>query len=300
MHKVRMRKPIIVLVYAALLIFPGCSLLRPVDALEKEATAAYRAGNKEEALAAYERLIDVREKGGEQAEGIAYQRAGLLAFDLDDMRKAIDYLEVARHTTAGNAQTVAALAKAYRVIDNLSREIRMLELYVTQYPGEEEYVSLQRRLFITLVESLNFQQACELWPRLEADTEKDEELLTGYLFTLQALNEETKAVSFAEQILILNEDNVHALELLAKKHFHRAEVRYREEMSAYEQNRTHRQYARLLDALEIINSDLRTALRYFKRLYEQEPVPEYARYLANIYERFQDEERAGYYRRRAQ
>lgn len=287
-------------VLLTLIFFTSCSSLRSLDELSESAETAYEAGNQEEAFEAYNRLIAAYRNQNREPDGEIYQRAGLIAFELNETAKAIEYLELARHSHAVDDKTYLTLAKAYREIDNLSREITMLEQYVEGYSHGPDFKDMQRRYFLTLAESLNYQQAYALWPQLAGEAGSDETLLTAYLQTLQALGHERQATLKAEEILSLNRNNIKALDWLAKRHFRQADDLYRREMQAYEQNRTRRQYAQLLESLEVINTDLRIALDYFKRLYAQDPRSEYASYMANIYERFQDDENARYYRRRAQ
>lgn len=284
----------------SILIFSACSLLRPLDDLAKDAEVAREAGDKQQALNLYDELIMAYHDDDQRAPGQVYRDAGLLAHELGDASKSIDYLEQARHASAADAETYEVLAGAYRDIDNLSREITMLEHYVENYSGEDAYKDKQYRYFETLEESRNYSQAYELWPDLKGNPREDEDMMTTYLQVLKALDKPQETTETAEQLLDLSENNIEALDWLAKKHFRQADELYDKEMRAYEENRTHRQYAQLLDALEVVNTDLRIALDYFKRLYEQEPRSEYASYLANIYERFQDEEKARYYRQRVQ
>lgn len=277
----------------------ACSPMRQVAELSQQADQAYASGDFEDAFNLYERLIDKHRTQNVAVEGVIYQRAGVSAQAAGNTQKAIEYLELARHTSAADEKTFLILAKAYRDIDNLSREISNLERYAQQYPFGEEIDAVRERLFITLVESMNWQQACDLWSKLPGKAYLDEQMLTAYLQVTRQLNDEESAYDIAEVLLEINANNAEALDYLARKHFNAAVSRYNHEMRAYEENRTHRQYAQLLDAFEIINTDLRIALNYFLRLYEQDPRPEYAGFLANIYERFQDEENARYYRQRS-
>ncbi len=294
-----MKYTILVCWLLALLFISGCSSKRHLDGLSQEAEAAYVSGDHAEALLAYERLISALQERGQDVDGMYYLRAGLLAFEAGATGKTIEYLELARHQSVADAPAYVALAKAYREIDNLSREITMLEHYVQKYPDGDTFKEVQQRLFKTLVKSLNFQQAYKLWPELKDDFPGNEVLMTNYLLVLRAMDQDSAATELAGDILDINRSNEEALEWLAKRHFRHAEEKYQKEMQAYEQNRTHRQYAQLLKAMDIINTDLHIALDYFKRLYAKNPTGEYASYLANIYERFQDEENARYYRRRA-
>jgi hypothetical protein len=66
-------------------------------------------------------------------------------------------------------------------------------------------------------------------------------------------------------------------------------------MKAYEENKTRKQYARLLKAFKIVTVDFKLSLDYYTRLYKLYPRPEYAKYLGNIYARLSDEKNAKYY-----
>ena len=293
------RAPILVYFVFAIFFVHSCALLQPTAELENQADAAWEAGNFEEAFGLYEQIIEAHQSREQAVDGVLLNRAGISAWESGETQKALEYLELARHTADADAATFATLAKAYREVDNLSREITNLERYVERFPDGPEVKALRNRLFMTLVESLNWQQAKDLWADLGGDPYQDEEMLTAYLQVNRALDDVEKSAAIAEQLLDLNRNNQEALDFLGRMHFDQAVSLYNREMRAYEQNRTHRQYAQLLEALEITNTDFRIALNYFERLYALDPKPEYATFLANIYERFQDEERARYYRQRA-
>ena len=100
----------------------------------------------------------------------------------------------------------------------------------------------------------------------------------------------------AEVILEQNPENEPALTWVAKKYYWQAENRYQTEMTAYDLNKTHSQYAILLEAFKTVTLDFKESLGYFTRLYEQYPNPDYAKYLGNIYVRLNDKQKARYYR----
>ncbi len=278
----------------------ACSPMRQAAELSQQAEQAYASGNFEEAFGHYERLIDAHRAQNQDIDGLVYQRAGVSAHAVGNTQKAIEYLELSRHTAAANETTFYILAQGYREIDNLSREISNLERYAEHFPDGKEITKVNERLFETLVESLNWQQAYDLWLDLGDEAHLNEGLMTDYLLVTRRLNETNTADDIAEMLLNLNPDNTEALDYLGRKHFNAAVSLYNREMRAYEQNRTNRQYAQLLEAFEIVNTNFRIALNYFLRLYEQDPKSEYASFLANIYERFEDKERARYFRRQAE
>lgn len=286
-------------VFVVFSFFYACSPMRQFADLSTEADEAWESGDYAESYKLYGQLIEAHRSRDQAIDGEVYNRAGISAYEAGETQQALEYLEFSRHTDAADDRTFASLAKAYRDIDNLSREITNLERYIERYPDGTEADAFRERLFETLVESMNLQQALDLWNDLPGNPYQDESLLTLYLQLNRQLDNNVKAADLAEQLLDQNRNNQEALDFLARKHLQEAISRYNREMRAYDENRTHRQYAQLLEALEVVNTDLRISLNYFKRLYDQDPRPEYAGFMADIYERFQDEENARYYRRRA-
>ena len=276
----------------------ACTTGKQITHLTREAEIAYQQGDFILALEKYEKALELNQ-GNEKKADKLYKGAGLAAFALNDNSKALKYLEKVRFSSIAGENTYYALSVLYREIDNLSREISALKSYVTDFPDGSEFNKIQTRLFETLVESENYEDALELWESMEDSLKQDESLLTAYLIVNRETNNETVSNRTANELIKLNKDNPVALDWLAKKHFWLAENRYQKEMKAYEQNKTRRQYSQLLAAFEILNRDFRTSLNYFLRLYEINPTSEYAQYIGNIYVRFDDKQKANEYFRRA-
>ena len=102
-----------------------------------------------------------------------------------------------------------------------------------------------------------------------------------------------------KQILKLDASNITALEYYAEKYFWKAENLYVSEMKAYKNKKTSSQYKKLLKALEQVWPNYKKSRNYFLKLYKIDPKPEYAKYLGNIYTRYDDKEKAAYYNKRA-
>ncbi len=294
-----MRNPIRIIILFLIAGTFACTSGRQLTQVNDQAQEAYAAGEYQQALERYEQLIQAAREKGEPVGGEVYNKAGLSAWALDNTSQALEYLEEARHTEAANDQTFAALAKGYLQVDNLSREITNLERYLEKYPQGEESEAFKQRLFMTYVESMNYDQALALWPELDPAAREQKELLEGYFMVHKNLGNDTKVTGIAQELLKKNKNNVNALEWMAELYYWRAENRYQAENKAYEKNRTRRQYAKLLKAYEVLNTDFRISLNYFQRLYEMDPQPSYARYIGNIYLRFQEKEKADYYHRKA-
>ena len=96
--------------------------------------------------------------------------------------------------------------------------------------------------------------------------------------------------------LSLEDTNVLAMEWEAMRLYNKAENRYQSEMKAYENKKTTSQYNKLLKAFEGVTADFKSSLKYFKELYEINPSKKYASYLANIYARLDDKQKAEYYK----
>jgi tetratricopeptide (TPR) repeat protein len=278
-------------------LFVSCSPSAKIAQLSEEAKMAYEQKQFEIALAKYEQAISLKKKESEKVP--FYEGAGQTAYALNNTEKALQYLEKARMTRTANEITYYTLSKIYREIDNLSKEITTLQSYVDKFPDGQEYREVQNRLFETLVESQNYEQALELWERMGDSAGNDENILTGYLKANIALKNDDESDKTAIELLKINKNNVAALDRMAKKYFWLAENRYIAEMKAYENNKTRRQYAQLLAAFESLNKDFRTSLNYFLRLYELSPSIEYAQFIGNIYIRFDDKQKADYYLKRA-
>ncbi len=275
----------------------ACNAGKQVIQLSSEADYDYRQEDFYAAFQKYEKALEIN-KGNEKYADRLFNGAGLAAFALKDYSKSLEYLEKVRFTPVAGEETYYALSVMYRDIDNLSREISALKAYVTNFPVGQHLDKMQVRLFETLVESENYEDALELWEVLDSKQKQDEVLLTAYLIANRETNNDAVSLQVANELLKMNKNHLVALDWLAKWYFWLAENRYQEEMKAYEKNKTRRQYSQLLAAFEILNRDFKTSLNYFLKLDELSPNTEYARYLGNIYTRFDDKQKADYYNRR--
>jgi hypothetical protein len=277
----------------------SCSVNKQLKQLNLDAQSAYQAYDFEAAIIAYDEIIKIKAEKNKEVEGNTYQNAGLAAWEVKKTSKAIDYLEKAKQTSAANAKTYSTLAKAYLEIDNLSREINNLEDYVEKYPKGEELIQVHAQLFLAYAKSSNWGKADKLWSLLDTEYHSEVKMLSEYMKVNIGLGKEDKVNKLAYQLLKLDRNNTDALEVLALYYYRTAEERYQNEMKAYEDNRTNRQYKQLLDALEEINANFRTSRDYLERLYKFNPDPRFAIYLGNIYTRFDNKKQADYYYRMA-
>lgn len=263
--------------------------------INNSAQTSFDAGNYTEALSQFEKVIIDYESQGKSKECPVYSQAGISAFNLGQTEKALDYLKKATYTPFVDADTYSAMARTYQNIDNLSLEIEALEDYVKKYPEGDEIVQMKIRLFETYVESENWDLAYNLWPDIEPQVKVEIKYIEDFYQVNKAMGNEEMTEQLAGQLLDMNDENVIGLEFMAKKYYNIAENHYQEEMEAYEKNKTRKQYAKLLEELDVVTEDFKISLGYFETLYKINPRPAYANYMGNIYARFNDQEKADYY-----
>jgi tetratricopeptide (TPR) repeat protein len=279
--------------------FTGCSPAGKLTSPVETANAAWEAGRFEEALMNYESVINEYKSEMRTAECPVYGKAGLAALKTGDKAKALDYFEMDTYTPFATADTYYNMALLFREVDNLSREIMALSDYLEKFPEAGKADEVRLRLFETYIISENWDLAMEVWPRLTSAQQNELKQLEYWFILNKALEKDDVCDEIAEKLLERDSRNIKALEWKAIRIFNKAEDRYNREMKAYEENRTNRQYVRLLEELEKSTDEFGVALKYFETLYNLDPQPRYALYMSNIYVRFSDKERADYYRRKA-
>lgn len=276
-------------------IITSCTTTQLIEQGDK----AYKNGNYTETLQVLEQVIESKESKGRNTKGTVYFKAGKSALELEQIDKARKYLESAEQNEYESPELYALLATVYKIIDNLSKEINVLEDYQNKYPDGEKIHEISVRLFETYVESENWDLAVDLWPQIVEKAQSDADLLAGYLIVNKNLENYKSCDKLALQIFEIDDKNIIALEWYAEKFFQEAENLYISEMKAYKNNRTTSQYKRLLKALDKVYPAFRKSRDYFLKLYRINPKPEYAKYLGNIYTRLDDKQKANYYYNKA-
>ena len=282
-----------------LLILSGCAASNQNKQLSNDAKSAMASGDYQKALANYENIIVLNKANNKETDGSVYNNAGIAAWGLQQTEKSIDYLETAKRLSSTSEETFSTIAKAYRKIDNLSKEISSLEEYVQRHPQGREILPVRTQLFDAYVRSENWELGEQLWPLLDSASHNNIQNLTGYLRIKRKLEKVDERDNLAKQILKKDKNNIEALETLAEKHYYIADETYVKEMKAYEKNKTMKQYNQVTEAIKKVNQDYKTARDYFERLYKLNPNARYANFLGNIYTRFENKEKANYYYRLA-
>ncbi len=285
----------LILLIISIIIFHSCSITKLAD----EGQLAYQEENYEAALASWDQIIESAESKGKKAKAPIYYKSGISAYKLEQTDKAQKYLESAKGLGYSSPELYASLAKIYKNIDNLSKEITVLEIYREKYPQGNEINNISARLLETYAESENWDLGVGLWSEIEEQAQSDAGMLASYLIINKNLNNTSTSDKLAQQIIKLEANNITALEYYAEKYFWKAENLYVTEMKAYKNKKTSSQYKKLLKALDKVWPNFKKSRNYFLKLYKIDPKPEYAKYLGNIYTRYDDKKKAAYYYKRA-
>ncbi|HOP04366.1 MAG TPA: hypothetical protein PL017_07820 [Tenuifilaceae bacterium] len=280
-------------------VVSSCGAPKQIQNLSLEAKQANDSKEYAKALEAYDQVIEYYSGKNKVADGAIYEGAGIAAYETGDVKKSIEYLEQAKQTPTHGEKTISTLALAYKQIDNLSKELNNLELFVSKYSESHNINNVNAQLFDAYFRSENWDLALNIWSKLSTENQEDLKNLTQFMKVNCKLEKDKECGELAEKILKSDKSNVDALEVLAEKYFWLAEKSYQKEMKDYEQNRTAKQYKKLLKELEIINANYRTSRDYFLMLYKLNPDPKFANYLGNIFTRFEVKEKADYYYRKA-
>jgi tetratricopeptide (TPR) repeat protein len=142
-----------------ILLISSCTGSRQITEQTNMALDAYQTGNYTKALESAEQVIMNTVEKGKSAEGNIYAIAGKSTYQLGAYDKSRDYLISAREDGYSDEQMILFQADNYHRIDNLSKEITLLEEYIQKYPGGKYINSIRTRLFQTCLESENFELA---------------------------------------------------------------------------------------------------------------------------------------------
>ncbi len=229
-------------------------------------------------------------------DGGVYAQAAQSAYKAGEINQAIDWFDQARYRDFASAEMYSTLAEMFRKQENLSKELSALEFLKENYQKENEGVN--SRLFAIYDEIDMAEKALNAWEEMSKQAKSTEPNLEKYFEMNMQLGNDEVCDSVSLVLLELNPENVNGLEWNATKIYHKAEDRYQREMAKYENNRTRSQYRILLKELDKVTADFRVALGYFEKLWELKPGSrkEYAGYMSNIHVRFNDEQKANYYR----
>ena len=232
-----------------------------------------------------------------EPDGSVYAHAAQTAFEAARLGKSLEWFEKAAQKGYNEPPMHKTLALIHQYQGNVSKEISALEEYITR--SEKADPDAYSRLFSIYYTTDQAEKAIEAWENIP-DTEKRTEQNLDRYFTLnKQLKNDATADSVSMALLEIAPEHVGALEWQAQKKYNLGAARYKKEMDAYEARPTTGNYQTLLRGLKAASVHFREALQYFETLWEVNPDDRhrYAEYMNNIHVRFNDKQKADYYRK---
>lgn len=282
-----------------ILLITACSPTKQLLKVRQQAEKAATNQEFEKSLLLWEQVIADAEANQKQSTSDAYENAGDMALALGNLEKAETYYKLAVYYQTASAKTYQYLAGFYRNQNNLSKEVAVLEPLLLLFPNSNEAQAEKLNLYWRYIQTDQNEKARALWPPTEA-AEQDEALLESWFIINKKTGNEAQLDPISDQLLLLNKDNLVALDFKAMGYYDKAEDRYQAEIQAYEQHKTEKQYQIMLVGLDASTADFKKALKLFEKLYLDTQNKRYALYIANIYARFGDEKQSIRYRKLAE
>lgn len=287
----------IYIIFTAIL-FGVASCKTPVNltAYKESAETAEAAGDYLIATEAWEAYF-AQYPADNELEGSVYAQAAHTAYRATEIEQALEWFQQAMQKGYDEPSMYQTLAEIYKFQGNVSKELTAIEEYIEKSGKADPEV--YSRLFSIFYTTDQPQKAMEAWEKMPDTEKRTEQNLERYFSLNKQLNNEAKLDSVSLALLEVAPEHVGALEWQAQKNYERAEARYQSEMKKYEARPTTGNYQTLLRGLKASSAVFREALRYFEKLWEVNPDSrdQYAVYMNNIHVRFNDKEKADYYRK---
>ncbi|OYT16069.1 MAG: hypothetical protein B7C24_09750 [Bacteroidetes bacterium 4572_77] len=279
------------------LFVSSCGTQKTTLSLNQKASMAADTGNYEQATKQWEAYLAQNQETENPVNAEIYAQLGKAYFHLERFDQSEAAFDQARFKNYADADMYLMMSKNYHRIDNLSKEITVLEYYKDHLSPQGDSSFMRKRLFQTYVVSENWDLAEQAWQVLGEDSKKEADCLQDYFVVNKALKKNEKCDTIALELLKVDAKNRKALDWMAKKYYDRAENRYQKSMNYYNKHKSTKNYNKLLKELDRVTADFKKSLKYFDQLWEMEDGHQYASYLANIYARFSDKKKSQYYKK---
>ena len=286
------------LLFIVTIIFlASCGTQKVMTTYQDNAKKAEALGDFGTATDNWKLYLDKELAKGNPISAEDFAHAAKTAYKASKTDLALNWFGQAQHANYSDPEMYRDIAAIYKKEDNLSKELEALEFLHEKFPDTTDSTGVNSRLFEIYSSISSDEKADAMWPTVAPGNRKQMQFLNDYFAVEKHLDHDSTCDSVAGAILDIDANNVDVLEWLAVGYYHKAEDRYQREMKKYEKNRTHMQHFRLVQQLNIVTDDFKKSLSYFKTLWKIKQDARYATYMTNIYTRFEDPEKANYYRK---
>lgn len=282
-------------IYLLLLLFivASCGAPKVLVSEKQNAETAVAQGNYVAAVQAWDQYF--QKTPIEKVAGADFASAAKAAYKAGNTDQAVSWFDQARYKNYSDFEMYQILADIARKQSNISKELSALEFIKDHFPDQTSKINT--RLFEIYNEIKEPDKALMVWKSMDQSKKGEENNLLLYFDLEKSRNDTLVCDSVSKALLKLDPDQVDALEWNASRYYWLGEKRYEREMEKYNHNKTTKQYKILLKELDLSTADFKKALTYLEKLWKIEPGEKYASYLANIYARFGDENKAKSYKK---
>ncbi len=274
-----------------LIILASCGGPKVFVSDKQSAEAAVSQGNYAAAVQAWEQYF--QKTPVENVTGSDFASAAKAAYKNGNSDQAVSWFDQARYKNYSDFEMYQILAEIAKKQSNISKELTALEYIKDHFPEQTD--KIETRLFEIYNEIKEPDKALQVWKNMDQTAKGEENNLLLFFDLEKSQNDTLVCDSVSKVLLKLNPTQVNALEWNAFRYYWLGENRYEREMEKYNKNKTNKQYRILLKELDLSTADFKKALTYFEKLWKMEPGKKYASYLANIYARFGDKDKAKSY-----
>jgi tetratricopeptide (TPR) repeat protein len=295
MTKKGMKNKVVYFVLIALVI-ASCKTTVNLTQYRESAETAEAAGDYLIATEAW-RAYFAQFPADNEPEDSVYAHAARTAYRANKINQALEWFEKAMQKGYDESWMYQTLAEIHKFQGNISKELTALEEYSERVDKADP--EAYSRLFSIYYTTDQSEKAMEAWEKMPDTEKRTEQNLERYFSLNKQLDNEAKIDSVSLALLKVAPEHVGALEWQAQKKYEQAEARYQREMKQYKARPTTGNYQTLLRGLKAASDIFRQSLQYFEKLWEVNPEErdQYAVYMNNIHIRFNDKDRADFYRK---
>ena len=286
-----------IFVLAIPMFLVSCSTTKLVVDQEQTALKLAADGNYQAATEEWNKYITERVAKGNEVSASDYAVAAKTAVKAKREDLAEKWFGLANYEGYSDPEMELELAKIYRERNEIPKEMSVLERFRSKYPEEQAVADVNVRLFEIYVSLKDHQNALAAWSNMPLEKQNEIKYLEQYFSIMAHHGSDEEKEQTANKVIEVDPNNVPALEWLGETLYRRAEESYQAEMKAYEEKHTHMQYLHLTQELKVINGNFQKSLDCFTKLWEIDHKKSYATYLTNIYTRFDNKEKADYFRK---
>lgn len=284
---------------SSVLFLASCSASQKAALSTQQADLNFQQKNYEQAYQLYTQLMDSYTAKKQTVPPQLLASAGKCLFYMNDTIKAVDMLSRADAQGFSDSQSLCMRIKYFAAVDNLSKELDLLDRYSSAYPEGEDIKFVNERKFVRYVEMGEYAKACEAYAGMDDASRNQIPVLEKYHQACRKMDNDAEADIAAQKLYKLDPSNAIGLNAVAYNAYITTENEYVAAIKAYEAKKTNEAYAKLQRTVAPLTARYKKARDLYLKLYNITKKPYDAAILSRIYSRLNDKKNSDYYARLA-